>query len=238
MRPQPVSTLALVLFFLVKVAANTEKVIFLGPDTPSTPRQKASIEALHLDTLTPTQGQCRLRTHLEAAFPTAEHPYGPATWLLLDRLAPGRRYEARVCWTATQPTAFTLTTHQVDAVLADPGLSASLAAHMEMRAGSTAAEKHGQEATRQNDGPALLLRVLAAADYFAANATLMAHVNPVHVDVLLDPFLLNVLPRSLAPTAVYIVAVAIVSYLVARSVATWLSDLAAETAVVDKKKRP
>ena len=46
----------------------------------------------------------------------------------------------------------------------------------------------------------LFLRIFAAADYFTLNTEMMENVPPVIVDVILDPYLLNVLPLSLVPT--------------------------------------
>lgn len=43
----------------------------------------------------------------------------------------------------------------------------------------------------------------------------MAAPEPVLVDIILDPFLGNVLPRTLVPTVGYIVAVALGSWLLA-----------------------
>lgn len=65
----------------------------------------------------------------------------------------------------------------------------------------------------------LFLRVQAAADYFTTDEALMRDVPPVGVDLILDPFLLNVFPRSLVPTAGWIVAVAVLAVFVAR----WVS---------------
>jgi hypothetical protein len=65
----------------------------------------------------------------------------------------------------------------------------------------------------------LFLRVRAAADYFSANEALMRDVPPVAVDLILDPFLWNVFPRSLVPTAAWIGVVAVVALVVARWVA-------------------
>lgn len=50
----------------------------------------------------------------------------------------------------------------------------------------------------------------------------MEHVQPVFVDIILDPYLLNVLPRSLVPTGVYLVVVAISSWILAKYIAKWL----------------
>ena len=44
----------------------------------------------------------------------------------------------------------------------------------------------------------------------------------VSVDIILDPFLLNVLPRSLLPTVCWIVVVAVVSVFMAKGVVGWL----------------
>jgi hypothetical protein len=62
----------------------------------------------------------------------------------------------------------------------------------------------------------LFLRVHAAADYFSTDQALMRNVPPVAVDLILDPFLFNVFPRSLLPTAGYIVVVAILAVFLGR----------------------
>lgn len=79
--------------------ANAEKAIFLGPAPVNLPQQSPSLADLHLDVLTPDDSL--LRTHLAAVFPTDEQPRGAETWLLLDSLTEGQRYEVRVCWLAT-----------------------------------------------------------------------------------------------------------------------------------------
>jgi len=63
----------------------------------------------------------------------------------------------------------------------------------------------------------LFLHVYAAADYFTLNETLMSQVPPVLADVILDPYIGNVVPRSLLPTAVYIIILAVLAW--------FLSDL-------------
>lgn len=55
----------------------------------------------------------------------------------------------------------------------------------------------------------LFLQIFAAADYFSLNQTLMDNVPPVAVDLILDPFILNVLPKSLLPISLYLVIIAI-----------------------------
>lgn len=96
------------------VSANTEKTIFLGPETVNIPAHSNSLAALNIDTLTPDNYS--LRTHLEAIFPTEDKPKGAETWLILDNLTEGQRYEVRVCWMAIvgshrRPT-FTFTNEQ------------------------------------------------------------------------------------------------------------------------------
>jgi hypothetical protein len=79
---------------------------------------------------------------------------------------------------------------------------------------------------RDREASVLLLQILAAADYFTTNKTLMDEVPPVFVDIILDPYILNVLPRSLVPTVGYIVVVAIVSWFIALNISGGLQGLA------------
>ena len=62
----------------------------------------------------------------------------------------------------------------------------------------------------------LFLHVHAAADYFSTDQALMQIVPPVAVDLILDPFLFNVFPRSLVPTAGWIVLVGILAVVLGR----------------------
>lgn len=50
----------------------------------------------------------------------------------------------------------------------------------------------------------MLLRVQSAADYFTHDAALMATVPPVRVDIVLDPYVGNILPNSLIFVIVFI----------------------------------
>lgn len=88
----------------------------------------------------------------------------------------------------------------------------------------------------------LFLRVRAAADYYTADKSLMQAVPPVAADVILDPFLWNVFPRSLVPTAGWIGVVS----LVALGVGWWIAGELGRVLVdarrarevgVDKKER-
>ena len=64
----------------------------------------------------------------------------------------------------------------------------------------------------------LFLRVRAEADYYSLDKQLMERVPPVVVDVVLDPYLMNVFPRSLVHTAGWVLVVAVV----AGGVAWWV----------------
>lgn len=93
--------------------------------------------------------------------------------------------------------------------------------------------KHGHDVApegrpREREASVLFLQILAAADYYTTNKTLMNDVPPVYVDVILDPYVSNLLPRSLLPTIGYIVAVAILSWFMARRISSWIQSIAAE----------
>lgn len=91
----------------VAVAANTEKTIFVageGQEKRAGGRGDAfasvSSIASSLPRLTPDRNAWR--TGLPAVFPWADNfPTNGTTWVLLDELTEGQRYELRVCWAAT-----------------------------------------------------------------------------------------------------------------------------------------
>ena len=82
---------------------NVEKTIFVGPARALIPLAQPTLESLELDRLSPYD-VWPLRTRLAVKFPTESHPSGHATWLLLDNLEEGQRYEVRICWPATVTT--------------------------------------------------------------------------------------------------------------------------------------
>ena len=59
--------------------------------------------------------------------------------------------------------------------------------------------------------------------------TLMEHPPLVNVDIILDPFLFNVLPESLLATIGYIIFVAAAAYLVSRRIVPMLHGIIATT---------
>jgi hypothetical protein len=65
----------------------------------------------------------------------------------------------------------------------------------------------------------------------------MKDVPPVYVDIILDPFIFNVLPRSLLPTVAYIILLAIGSWYISAHISKWLRRLATEPAEGEKKNK-
>ncbi|KAE8140716.1 hypothetical protein BDV38DRAFT_9048 [Aspergillus pseudotamarii] len=191
------------------VIANVEKTIFIAPQPLTIPTVDPTLDDLGLDRLSSSSPV--LRTRINATFPTHESP-GTDSWYFLENLTPGQRYEVRVCWLATlskQPTAFTLTTYTLPQAIDDPALFSSIShysqAHLASPQSNAVPRKsssfHDQAPTSDS---VLFLHVTAAADYFSLNKTLMENVPPVAADIILDPFLWNIFPQSLIPTACYI----------------------------------
>ncbi|RMY22333.1 hypothetical protein D0866_11974 [Hortaea werneckii] len=193
------------LLFAITAYANTEKAIFLAPPAVSFPNAGPTLEDLHLTSL--HLDNPSLRTKLHVTFPNTEQRNGLDSWFLLDHLIEGQRYELRVCWAATQPTAFNIDTFGVQQVFDTPQLIKSLAAFSENSQPSSDAADVGRVHS-EHRASVLFLRVQAAADFYSTNKTLMLHPTPVDVDIILDPYRVNVFPQSLILTAGYIVLLA------------------------------
>ncbi|OQV06209.1 hypothetical protein CLAIMM_10814 [Cladophialophora immunda] len=209
--------------------ANVEKVIFLAPAADNLP-QDASIDNLFLTRL--SEQHPSVRTHVNASFPTTDAPKGTESWFLLEGLRPGGRYELRICWLATQPTSFWLYTHSLDHAFATPDLLTSLSAYAYARHAQLGSEdsqrlllRKAKADTSHIGSTFLFLQVFAAADYFSLNQTLMEVVPPVAVDVILDPYLFNILPRSLAPTGLYLLVIAVGAWFLS----AWIARLLARS---------
>ena len=82
----------------------------------------------------------------------------------------------------------------------------------------------------------LLVRIQAAADYYTDDYTLMNDPSPVLVDLTLDPYILNAVPRSLLPTAGYLGVVGLMTWLLSRKAAQTLKSIA-NAEEDDEKKR-
>ncbi|RVX73608.1 hypothetical protein B0A52_02497 [Exophiala mesophila] len=190
----------------VHVVANTEKVVFVAPTAEPLPSD-ASIDNLLLTSF--SEPFPSARTYINASFPTKDSEKGTETWFLLEQLQPGRRYEVRICWLATQPTSFWLHTHSIDHVFGNADLITSLSGYAYARHDQLSSEDiislQARKPPKSTAAPTttLFLQVFAMADYYSLDTDLMEHVPPVAVDVILDPFILNVLPRSLLPTGLW-----------------------------------
>ncbi|KAL3454713.1 hypothetical protein BJX65DRAFT_6553 [Aspergillus insuetus] len=213
-------------------AANVEKTIFLGPTPLAIPALHPALDDLDLDRLSPENGI--LRTNLNASFPTTDKT-GTESWYFLENLNPGQRYEVRICWLATQPTDFTLRTYTLPQVLEDRSLLSSISAYSSARLSAVPQSQSQKILTRSQRGTpqdaatsdsVLFLQIVAAADYFSLEQALMENVPSVLADIILDPFLGNVFPRSLVPTACWVTIIAVLAVLVARCVAAEFGRLA------------
>lgn len=142
------------------------------------------------------------------------------------------------------PTAFRLSTFDLSHVFTTPELILSLAEYSEKRQYSEQVESqqpriytaplHSRSLPDSRES-VLLLQIHGAADYFTMNETLMDNVPPVLVDIILDPFVFNILPRSLVTTAIYLVILAIGGWYLAKLVIKWLQEYATDTAQNHKK---
>ncbi|PBP28055.1 hypothetical protein BUE80_DR001022 [Diplocarpon rosae] len=206
------------------VFANTEKIIFYGPNNLRFPAEHSALQEMQLESLSPEYWS--LRTHITTEFPTSSSQYGQTSWFLLHSLQEGQKYEVR------QPTSFRLETYELYVVFQTPELISSLAQYSETRQ-----PKVGEVPTpsiwpvkkgmHEDTSSMLLLRLFAAADYYTTNKTLMEHVPSVYADLILDPFVFNIFPRSLLPTAAYIIMVALGSWYIARILSGWINNLSA-----------
>ncbi|KAF4943376.1 hypothetical protein FGADI_13458 [Fusarium gaditjirri] len=237
-RAQIIYALGGLLFLLSTAIANVEKTIFTAPASLLIPLQKPSLGDLRLPILTPDTPN--IRTHINRIFPSEPKDYasGVATWVLLDKLNQGQRYEFRVCWAAIQPTGFDLGVYELDTVWQTPELIQSLAnysfSRQDQEAGLT--KESTQTEGREREASILLLQIKASADYFSNDAALMKDPSPVHVDLILDPYLYGIVPRSLVPAAGYLVLVGAVAWCVSRSIASKLQRIAVTTDGANKKQ--
>lgn len=127
-----------------------------------------------------------------------------------------------------EPTEFSLDIYPLNTILSNPHLLQSLSQHATSLSPSNQQPQHHHHPQHpsSDETSILLLRVLAAADYFSHHQSLMKDPPPVLVDLILDPYVYNVLPQSLVPTACYLVVVGIASWFVARWAAGALAAIA------------
>ncbi|KAK8212737.1 hypothetical protein IWZ01DRAFT_434114 [Phyllosticta capitalensis] len=205
--------------------ANVEKTIFTAPAAVTLPNVRPNLQDLRLTSLTPVEHT--LRADLPVRFPTAQHPRGEQSWFLLSGLEQGQRYEVRICWPATQPTEFWLDVHPLTSVFDSPDLISALADYSESLPETKAVVAEDAAAGASDTAPAsiLFLQIQAAADYFTLNKTLMDEPPDVKAEIILDPYILNVVPRSLVPTGIYLIACTIGAWFVASLLVGWLTSI-------------
>ncbi|KAK7535518.1 hypothetical protein IWX49DRAFT_510152 [Phyllosticta citricarpa] len=220
---------AILTSFAKTTTANVEKTIFTAPVAVAVPDVRPSLQDLRLTSLTPVKHT--LRANLPVKFPTAEHSRGEQSWFLLSGLEQGQRYEVRICWPATQPTSFWLDVYTITSVFDTPDLISALAEYSENLSETKAVVAEDAAAGDSETGPAsvLFLHIQAAADFFTLNKTLMNDPPDVKAEIILDPYILNVLPRSLVPTGIHIVASAVGSWFVASLIIRWITSIESPT---------
>jgi hypothetical protein len=101
----------------------------------------------------------------------------------------------------------------------------------------SASQKPVANDLKERTASVLLLHIQAAADYFTHDAALMQNPPPVLVDLILDPYVFNVVPRSLLPTAGYLVVLAILSWFAAQWIAKQLQSIAGAADHQAKQKK-
>lgn len=87
------------LALIVPTIANTEKVIFVAPESIHIPDLHPNLDSLGLSTISPSARS--LRTTVARKFLDVDGNKGLQSWYTLNDLEPGQRYELRVCWPAT-----------------------------------------------------------------------------------------------------------------------------------------
>lgn len=118
-----------------------------------------------------------------------------------------------------------------------PDLITSLWDYSTARIQDASADQKAQQQTKhaERDASVMFLQITAAADYYTTDAKLMENVPPVYVDVVLDPYIFNLLPRSMVPTIIYVIVISTIAWLVAQQVVVWLRAVA--TSEADKEKK-
>jgi hypothetical protein len=141
---------------------------------------------------------------------------------------PSSRTVARLANWKQQPTEFWLDVFPISTVWEEPSLISSLANYSELRQNTPVLSPFNVGTGEARDSSILFLRIDAAADYYTHDKNLMQQPPPVLVDVILDPFLLNVFPRSLLPTAVYVSVVALIAWVASNKIWNLMLGIASQ----------
>lgn len=130
-------------------------------------------------------------------------------------------------WAAQEPTLFALDSYELDTVWDTPELIQSLAEYAASRqAANESDDKSPSNESGARKASVLLVHIRAAADYFVDDVKLMKNPPPVLVDLVLDPFVLNLANQSLIPTVGYLIIVGVVTWFAARWIASRLQSVA------------
>ncbi|KAG6010271.1 hypothetical protein E4U21_007320 [Claviceps maximensis] len=228
----------LLLYSLAQVAvANVEKIIFTGPPPSTLPSSTTNPTLSLLNIHTLTHDAPSVHTELNRIFaPEKSGLHGLSSWVLVRDLTEDQRYELRVCWSALEPTRFDIKAYTPEAVRKDPLLLHSITTFSASSGQQNAPPAQEPSTGLRDRSSSLLIEIRAAADYFTDDEELMSHPPPVLVDLVLDPFLLNVLPRSLVPTVGYLLLVGVTTWYVARRIASGLQSVVILTESEVKKE--
>jgi hypothetical protein len=110
-----------------------------------------------------------------------------------------------------QPTEFWLDVYPIAEVFDTPELIQNLAEYAG-KADRTRPEPLPSSSWSKES--LLFLHVRAAADFFTTNKELMSNPPPVNLDIILDPYVFNIFPKSLGPTAAYIGVLAVAAWFI------------------------
>lgn len=209
---------------VASVSANTEKAIFTAPDAVTFTDSNPSLDVLQLESL--ALERSTLRTSLDVAAPGEAASGGVKDhWYLLRDLNPQQRYELRVCWSASQPTNFWIDAFNINEVFDTPELIQTLAEYAEKPERKRPEPTSSPHTSKES---VLFLRVRAAAEFYTTNKDLMLSPPPVDVDLILDPYVFNIFPKSLGPTALYIVVLAVCAWFVSGYVWKFIQPAASD----------
>ncbi|KAF8455387.1 hypothetical protein BGX38DRAFT_1267308 [Terfezia claveryi] len=224
MRLLNLTTIFLSLTFLPSALANVEKVIFI-PNSPTDPPLQLTRIPSNLIRLSPNSPRLSTALNLTTNITGRERDEGGngrggegegeerATWAVLEKLNLGKRYEVRIIWAATEPAKFELGVFTAVEV-GEMGVE-GLVIQGEEKGGK---EEERKEANDGSQGIVMYLRVLAKKDPY--------NPDPVKIELILDPFLWNILPESLLCIGVVVVLVAGAAWWVSGRVERWLSMVA------------
>ncbi|KIV98656.1 hypothetical protein, variant [Verruconis gallopava] len=218
MRKHPI--ICLIFQFIIGVPANTEKTVFKFPQAVPPPTQLPT--PLCLPVLTPRLSAIYRRltvsppAHVESLQDRIRED-----WYLLHELQIGHRYEVRVCSVATQPTKFWLDIFSFSEVAGSSELISSLTKYSER----SQKEICSNIFSAIENEPVLFLRLRSTSDFVAAERTLMQHPLDVGADIILDSYLLDILPQSLIPTVALTFVIAIYAWFLSGMTWRTLQDI-------------